>query len=227
MAKHYGQFCPVAHALELIGERWSLLIVRELINGPKRYTDLSAALPGIGTNILAARLRDLEQAGVLQKRQLPPPAAAKVYELTPYGEELREPLYALGRWGAKSLGPPGEDELMAPGWLVNAVRATCTGGYVPDTVFSLRTDDETVTARFEDDQLVVEQGTTDDADVVIETDPSTLFCIASGQMSTGEAIRAKAVKVTGSRKQAERFLSFFSFDEPRQHPGVSRPVEHV
>jgi DNA-binding HxlR family transcriptional regulator len=227
VAKHYGQFCPVAHALELIGERWSLLIVRELINGPKRYTDLSAALPGIGTNILAARLRDLEQAGVLQKRQLPPPAAAKVYELTPYGEELREPLYALGRWGAKSLGPPGENELMLPGWLVNAVRATCTGGYLPDTVFSLRTDDEAVTARFEADQLVVEQGTTDDADVVIETDPSTLFCIASGQMSTAEAIRAKAVKVTGSRKQAERFLSFFSFDEPRQHPGVSRPVEHV
>jgi DNA-binding HxlR family transcriptional regulator len=222
MAKHYGQFCPVAHALELIGERWSLLIVRELINGPKRYTDLSAALPGIGTNILAARLRDLEQAGVLQKRQLPPPAAAKVYELTPYGEELREPLYALGRWGAKSLGPPREDEAMAPGWLVNAVRATCTGGSVPDTVFALRTDDEAVTARFEDEQLVVEPGLSDDADVVIETDPSTLFCIAGGETRVADAIKAKDLKVTGSRRDAERFLSFFSFDEPR-----SRQVEHV
>jgi DNA-binding HxlR family transcriptional regulator/putative sterol carrier protein len=222
VAKHYGQFCPVAHALELIGERWSLLIVRELITGPKRYTDLSAALPGIGTNILAARLRDLEQAGVLQKRQLPPPAAARVYELTPYGEELREPLYALGRWGAKSLGPPREDELMAPGWLVNAVRATCTGGCVPDTVFSLRTENEAVTARFEDDELVVDQGTADDADVVIETDPSTLFCIASGQTSVADAVKTKAVRVTGSRKDAERFLSLFSFDEPK-----SRAVEHV
>jgi DNA-binding HxlR family transcriptional regulator len=222
MAKQYGQFCPVAHALELIGERWSLLIIRELINGPKRYTDLAAALPGIGTNILAARLRDLEQAGVLQKGQLPPPAAAKVYELTPYGEELREPLYSLARWGAKSMGPPREDEMLARGWLVNAVRATCIGGCVPDTVFTLRVDDEAVTARFENEQLVVEPGTADDADIVIETDPSTLFCIASGQTSTADAIKAKAVTVTGSRKDAERFLSLFTFDEPR-----SRSLEHV
>jgi DNA-binding HxlR family transcriptional regulator len=222
MAKQYGQFCPVAHALELVGERWSLLIIRELINGPKRYTDLAGALPGIGTNILAARLRDLERAGVLQKRQLPPPAAARVYELTPYGEELREPLYALGRWGAKSLGPPREDDMLVPGWLLNAVRATCTGGCVPDKVIELRVDGDSVTARSEDDQLVVAAGPADDADVVIETDPSTLFCIASGQTPIAEAVKAKAVKVTGSRKDAERFLSLFSFDEPQ-----SRVVEHA
>jgi DNA-binding HxlR family transcriptional regulator len=223
MAKQYGQFCPVAHALELVGERWSLLIIRELINGPKRYTDLAGALPGIGTNILAARLRELEAADVVQKRQLPPPAAAKVYELTPYGEELREPLYALGRWGARSLAPPSEGQVIAPGWLVNAVRATCTGGCVPDKVFELRVDGETVSARFEDDRLVVDQASADDADVVIETDPSTLFCIAAGQMSAADAIKTKALKVTGSRKDAERFFALFSFDEPR----ASRPVEHV
>jgi DNA-binding HxlR family transcriptional regulator len=222
MPKDYGQFCPVAHALELVGERWSLLIIRELINGPKRYTDLAAALPGIGTNILAARLRDLEGADVVQKRQLPPPAAAKVYELTPYGEGLREPLYALARWGARSLSPPREDQVLARGWLVNAVRATCTGGCVPDTVFALRVDDEAVTARFEDDELVVEPGTADDADVVVETDPSTLFCIASGQTPIADAIKEQAVKITGNRKDAERFLSLFSFDEPK-----SRAVEHV
>jgi DNA-binding HxlR family transcriptional regulator len=222
MPKDYGQFCPVAHALELVGERWSLLIIRELINGPKRYTDLAAALPGIGTNILAARLRDLEGANVVQKRQLPPPAAAKVYELTPYGEGLREPLYALARWGARSLSPPREDQVLARGWLVNAVRATCTGGCVPDTVFALRVDDEAVTARFEDDELIVEPGTADDADVVVETDPSTLFCIASGQTPIADAIKEQAVRITGNRKEAERFLSLFSFDEPK-----SRAVEHV
>lgn len=222
MPKDYGQFCPVAHALELVGERWSLLIIRELINGPKRYTDLAAALPGIGTNILAARLRDLEGADVVQKRQLPPPAAAKVYELTPYGEGLREPLYALARWGARSLSPPREDQVLARGWLVNAVRATCTGGCVPDTVFALRVDDEAVTARFEDDELVVEAGMADDADVVVETDPSTLFCIASGQTPIADAIKEQAVKITGNRKDAERFLALFSFDEPK-----SRAVQHV
>lgn len=215
MAKHFSQYCPVAHALELVGERWALLVVRELLNGPKRYTDLVGGLPGIGTNILAARLRALEEAGVIQKRRLPPPAAANVYELTAYGEELREPLYALGRWGARSLGPPRPDDSLAPGWLVNAVRATCTSGCLPDKVFELRVDGDTATARFAGDELVVEPGSPGNADTVIETDPATLFSIAAGQVSTKDAIKAKAVTVTGDRAAAERFLSFFSFDEPR------------
>jgi DNA-binding HxlR family transcriptional regulator len=227
MAKRYAQYCPVAHALELVGERWALLVVRELLNGPKRYTDLAAALPGIGTNILAGRLRDLEAAGVIQKRQLPPPAAARVYELTPYGEELREPLYALGRWGARSLGPPQPDDALAPGWLVNAVRATCTSGCLPDKVFELRVEDDVVTARFDDDrQLVVDLGSSGQADTVIETDAQTLFCIASGQTTTSEALETKVLKVTGDRKDADHFLSFFSFDEPRSRP-ESRELEHV
>ena len=85
MAKRFDQYCPIAHALSLVGERWSLLVVRELLKGPKRYTDLAAGLPGIGTNILAARLRTLEDGGVVHKRKLPPPAASTVYELTEYG----------------------------------------------------------------------------------------------------------------------------------------------
>jgi DNA-binding HxlR family transcriptional regulator len=219
MAKRYAQYCPVAHALELVGERWALLVVRELLHGPKRYTDLAEGLPGIGTNILASRLRDLEQAGVIHKRRLPPPAAANVYELTPYGEELREPLYALGRWGARSLGPPRPDDSLAPGWLVNAVRATCTHGCLPDKVFELRIDDDVVTAQFEGDELVVESGSSGEADTVIETDPATLFSIAAGQVSTRDAIKAKLLDVTGDRKAAERFLSFFSFDEPKGSRG--------
>jgi DNA-binding HxlR family transcriptional regulator len=209
----------MAHALELVGERWALLVVRELLNGPKRYTDLAAALPGIGTNILAGRLRDLEEGGVVQKRRLPPPAAANVYELTAYGEELREALYALGRWGAKSLGPPGPGDSFAPGWLVDAVRATCTGGCLPDKVFELRVDGDAVTARFEGDELVVESGSSAAADTVIETDPATLFSIAAGQLSTSDAIKAKALKVIGNRRDAERFLSLFAFDEPRRRSG--------
>jgi DNA-binding HxlR family transcriptional regulator len=224
MAKRYAQYCPVAHALELVGERWALLVVRELLHGPKRYTDLADGLPGIGTNILAGRLRDLEEAGIIQKRRLPPPAAANVYELTPYGEELREPLYALGRWGARSLGPPHPDDSLAPGWLVNAVRATCTTGCLPDKVFELRVDDDVVTARFEDNELVVEPGSSGAADNVIETDAATLFSLAAGQLSTRDAVKAKVLDITGDRRDAERFLSFFSFDEPRSR---SRELEHV
>lgn len=226
MPKAYAQFCPVAHALELIGERWALLVVRELLNGPKRYTDLAEALPGIGTNILANRLRDLEQGGIVQKRRLPPPAAAQVYELTPYGEELREPLYALARWGARSLGPPTADDSLAPGWLVNAIRATCKsweGEHAP--TFELHGGaGEVVTVRFEDGEPIVEPGSFG-ADVVIETDPATLFCIASREHSVKEAVGAGAVRITGKRSDAERFLSLFSFEEPRASHG--RELEHV
>lgn len=223
MPKSYAQFCPVAHALELVGERWALLVVRELLNGPKRYTDLAAALPGIGTNILAGRLRDLEQGGIVQKRQLPPPAAAKVYELTPYGEELREPLYALARWGARSLGPPTADDSLAPGWLVNAIRATCKDwDGDPAPTFEVRGGaDEVVTVHFESGEPIVEPGSSG-ADVVIETDPATLFCVASREQSAREAIGAGAIRVTGKRSDAERFLSLFSFEEPK-----SRELEHV
>jgi DNA-binding HxlR family transcriptional regulator len=221
MRKSYAQYCPVAHALELVGERWALLVVRELLNGPKRYTDLAGALPGIGTNILAGRLRDLEQADVVQKRRLPPPAAAQVYELTPYGEELREPLYALARWGAKSLGPPTPDDALSPGWLVNAIRATCLPGEsVPSAEVELRVADDIVNVHFEDQEAVVEPGPSETADVVIETDPTTLFCLAAREQSTKEAIEAGAVSITGKRADAERFLSLLSF-------GESRELEHV
>ena len=224
MAKHYGQYCPVAHALELVGERWSLLVVRELLGGPKRYTDLAGALPGIGTNILASRLRDLEKAGVVQKRKLPPPAAASVYELTAYGEELREPLYSLGRWGARSLGPPTAADSLAPGWLVNAVRATCHDweGRAKG-VYTLRAgEDEVVTVSFDDGAPVADPEPSADATAFIETDPATLFCLASHEASVDESISAGTVKITGDKAAARRFLSLFSFDD---HP--SRVVEHV
>src|SRR4029450_13408627 len=102
--KCYDQvpYCPMAHALELVGERWSLLVVRELLHGPRRYTDLAGNLPGIGTNILAARLKDLEGCGVIAKRRLPPPAASQVYELTPYGHALKPLMRELAVWGLVS-----------------------------------------------------------------------------------------------------------------------------
>src|SRR5439155_1136802 len=104
------QYCPVAHALGLVSRSSALLIDRELLQGPKRYTDLVAELPGIGTNILAARLKDLEACGVVAKHRLPPPAASQVYELTPYGLGLKSVMRELAVWGIRSLGAPREDE---------------------------------------------------------------------------------------------------------------------
>jgi DNA-binding HxlR family transcriptional regulator len=118
--KHYDQYCPIAHSLGVVGERWTLLVVRELLYGPKRYTDLVDNLPGIGTNILAARLKELESAGIVEKKKLPPPWASTVYELTPAGRELRPVLHELARFGARLMGPPPPDAL-EPGWLMHAL----------------------------------------------------------------------------------------------------------
>jgi DNA-binding HxlR family transcriptional regulator len=118
--KGYGQYCPIAHSLSLVGERWTLLVVRELFYGPKRYTDLVAALPGIGTNILANRLKELEANGLIEKRRLPPPAASTVYELTDEGHLLRPVLHEFVRFGARLMGPPPTNAL-EPGWLQHAL----------------------------------------------------------------------------------------------------------
>jgi DNA-binding HxlR family transcriptional regulator len=123
MAKCYDQYCPMAHALDLVGERWSLLIVRELLEDDQlRYSDLHSRLPGCGTNILAARLKTLEQGGVVRRRRLDPPAASWVYELTEYGQGLREVLHVLAHWGARSLRPPAVSGDLEPGWLHGALR---------------------------------------------------------------------------------------------------------
>src|SRR5215470_4843058 len=102
----YGQYCGFARALEVVGERWAMLVIRDLLVSPKRFTDLHNGLPGIPTNVLTARLKELEQAGVIQRRVLPRPTGSVIYELTEYGAELENVVVQLGRWGAKSLGDP-------------------------------------------------------------------------------------------------------------------------
>src|SRR5574337_1653868 len=114
----YGQYCGLAKALDVVGDRWTLLIVRELLaRGPGRYTDLREGLPGIATNRLAERLKDLEDAGVLQREETPPPVAATLLRLTPRGEALLPALMELGRWGAPLLAKPGKKDRFRSHWL--------------------------------------------------------------------------------------------------------------
>jgi DNA-binding HxlR family transcriptional regulator len=169
MSRAYDQYCPIAHALDLVGERWSLLVVRELMCGPKRYTDLAAQL-GIGTNILAARLRDLEAGGVVTKRKLPAPANTRVYELTDYGYALDGALRELALWGARSLGPPTAADELFPGWVENAVR-TILSPIAPPGRFEFRVDDEV--ASLVDGE--VRSGPIDNPDVVIEGSPEGIY----------------------------------------------------
>lgn len=170
MSKRYDEYCPVAHALGLVGERWALLVVLELMRGPKRYTDLAESLRGIGTNILASRLRDLEAAGVVTKRALPPPAASKVYELTDYGRELRPVIRELALWGARTLGPPTREDELFPGWLANALD-TVLAPLAPPGRFEFRVGEEV--AALVDGEVL--DGPAEDPDVVVEGDPSGVY----------------------------------------------------
>lgn len=214
MPKRYDQYCPVCHALGLVGERWSLLIVRELLRGPKRYTDLVEGMPGVGTNILAARLRELEQGGILRKRKLPPPAASTVYELTEYGAELEEPLYALARWGARSLPPPGPKDEFYPDWGFNAFAALLdeeaarglTESYV------LRVDDDAYTVRLVEGRLEIEPGASEEVDLDAAMDQKTFFGLASRELLPSDALAAGAVKLeAGDPETLERFFRVFNF----------------
>lgn len=192
--RSYDQYCPVAHALDLIGERWAMLVVKELMHGPQRYTDLAEHLPGIGTNILAARLRSLEECGVIAKRTLPPPAASRVYELTDYGRQLKPVMRELALWGARSLGPPMDKDELFDGWLANAID-TMLGPFATKGTFEFRVGDEV--AHVEDG--VGSPGPAEDPDVVVETDPAGLFSLLI-------ELRLEGVEVQGDRTLLERLI---------------------
>jgi DNA-binding HxlR family transcriptional regulator len=214
MKKRYDQYCPVCHALGLVGERWALLVVRELLKGPKRYTDLLEGLPGVGTNILAARLRELEASGVVRKRKLPPPAASTVYELTEYGQELEEPLYALARWGARSLPPPAKNEDFYPDWGLNAFAALLdreAARGLTET-YVVRVADDTYTVQLADSKVHVEIGASGVADLDFTTDREAFFALASGELDPRAALAEGLVTIeTGKPAALERFFSVFNF----------------
>ena len=194
MAKRYDQYCPMAHALDLIGERWSLLVVRELMHGAKRYTDLAEALPGIGTNILASRLRELESCGIVVRRTLPPPAASKVYELTEYGRELRSAMRELALWGARSLGPPSTEDELFEGWLANALDIVLAP-IAPPGRFEFRVGEEVASIV----DGVAQPGAIAAPDVVVEADPRSIYYLFVER-------RLDGVTITGDRGLLERLL---------------------
>jgi DNA-binding HxlR family transcriptional regulator len=199
--KRYDQYCPIACALGLVGERWTLLVVRELMQGPKRYTDLAAELPGIGTNILAARLKELEAAGLVEKHKLPPPAPSTVYELTAAGRNLRPVLHELARFGARLMGPPPLDALQ-PGWLLEALEFALsplsTGG-----TLAFRIGEEE--ASLVDGSVV--PGVADDHDVLVESDAIGFYHLVVNRETEG-------VRIEGDRDVLEQPLEGFAPTEP-------------
>jgi DNA-binding HxlR family transcriptional regulator len=212
--RRYDQGCGTAHALDLIGDRWALLVVRELLLGPKRFTDLREGLPGIGPNVLSQRLKELEDAGVVRQRVLPPPAASSVYELTEWGSELEPIVIQLGRWGARSPSLPAEVDTQ-PEWLILGLRATyAPEGQPPPLVYELHLDDEVFWARPDDGALSVGRGPASDPDAILTSEPETLVRMIRGAITPAAAVRSGALKVEGDRKAFERFLTLFRFPPP-------------
>lgn len=211
----YADGCAAAHALDLVGERWALLIVRELLLGPKRFTDLRNGLPGTAPNVAAQRLRELEAAGVVRRRTLPPPAASKVYELTEWGLELEPVVRALGRWGARSPNMQHDAPLSIDA-LVIALRTLFApanaAGFTSTVALRLGTDE--FRASVADGHFHVERGTAHAPDATVVTDVATLNVLIWSGHDLDEAIRDGTVRVAGDLAAVRRFLDLFPLPEP-------------
>jgi DNA-binding HxlR family transcriptional regulator len=214
--RSYGDACRLAHALDVVGERWALLVVRELLLGPKRFTDLRQGLPRASSNILSERLRDLEAGGVVRRRRLPPPAATSVYELTEWGRELEPIVTRLGTWGARSPFPP-EQMVIGPDSIVLAFRSLFDAEAAADltATYELRLgEDDVFRVEVEDGELRLARGAAEAPDGAIATDPGTLAALLTGQLALTAAISSGAATVEGSRRAVGHFLRLFPMPEP-------------
>ncbi|MET0335953.1 MAG: winged helix-turn-helix transcriptional regulator [Rhizobacter sp.] len=213
--RSYEDGCAAAHALDLVGERWALLVVRELVFGAKRFTDLRAGLPGISPNVLTQRLEELEQASVLRRRRLLPPAATSVYELTDWGRELAPLLLALGRWGARS-------PLMAQGLPVSTnslmmsmqamFSAEAAEGFAGSIGLSL--GDERFHAVISRGRITLVRGEAGSPDVVITGSTPALAGVIYGGRKLTEAVKAGELGIEGDKALAKRFVTLFVLPEP-------------
>lgn len=216
-ARSYGQYCPVAMTLELVGERWTLLVVRELLLGPMRFTDLHAALPGIPRNLLAQRLRDLEEHGLVARRTLPPPAARTVYELTDTGRGLMPAVAELARWGLDHLAPPGPDEAVSPATAVLAglaahVRPDAAGGAA--ATYRLDVDGRTFILRLADGRFELRPDAGTAPDLAVSVSGATLLRLRLGVESVRGALAAGRLRFSSDDPQlASRFLDHFGLTQ--------------
>ncbi len=208
--RHYEDACAAAHALDLVGERWALLVMRELMLGPKRFSDLRASLPGISANVLTQRLEGLEAAAVLGRKKLPPPASTQVYELTEWGYESEPIFQALGRWAARS---PAHDPtlpfsaasfLLSLRTMLDPIRAEGI-----DARIGFRLGEETFLAHLAGGRIEIARGALDDADLVFTGTPPVLAGAIYGGQPLEALEGAGALGIKGNRALAERFIGLF------------------
>jgi len=211
--KSYEEACGLARGLDVVGERWTLLVIRELLFGPKRFTDLEDGMPGVPPSLLSTRLKELADAGLIQQRILPPPAASTVYELTHAGRQLEESLVALAKWGARFGRPMTKDDQVRAEWMALGMKWL----FKPEeaagvrATYEMRYEDQVLTAVVDDGRVQIEVGTATDPDLTVEM----LDTEAGRQMLVGEipaptAASHEFIGVTGSVEAMERFLRIFA-----------------
>lgn len=219
-ARSYDDPCGVARALDLVGERWALLVVRELLLGPKRYTDLRAGLPSISQNVLSQRLRELERSGVVRRRKLDPPAAAWVYELTEWGAGLEPVLFHLARWGSR--GPMTSGAELSADALMLALRTTVDTGVAAEVnlTLELRLGEDRFRAQVRGGRLDLVRGGADQPDAVVTTDSTTLRSVVFGTRSLADAVGVGDLTIQGDQRAVVRFADLF--ERPAPHPDACR-----
>ncbi|MDS1141362.1 winged helix-turn-helix transcriptional regulator [Pusillimonas sp. SM2304] len=229
--RSYDDGCAAAHALDLIGERWALLIVRELLLGPKRFTALRAGLPSISPNVLTQRLNELDTAQVLQRRKLPPPASAWVYELTDWGKALEPIVLQLAHWGVRSPAfqrgaPLGVDALMLS-FKAMFNPAAASHGNIHLTI-ELHFGDEVFSARVDGKQLHINRGQAVKPAAILSADPQTLLYLAYGKFDIDETVQTGRFSYTGERSALVSFFSVFALPEPaaQQAAGATSRLTH-
>lgn len=209
MTRSYDQSCPAARALDVVGGRWSLLIVRELLLGPRRYTDLVAGLPGIGPNVLAERLRALRKAGVLSQTKLPPPASSVVYELTELGAAMRPVLDELTRWGMRLPTAPRPGDTFRLSWVLGCLRASFRpelASGVRET-YEVRVDGDVFHLHVDDGALDIRHGAAPDAVCAITTDLGTFLAIGARLVDIEDAVARGLARLEGELPAAARVIA--------------------
>jgi DNA-binding HxlR family transcriptional regulator len=207
----YGDGCGMATALDVVGERWALIVVRELLLGPKRFTDLRAGMPGASPNVLAMRLRELEDSGVVRRRKLGPPVGAQVYELTAWGRDLEPVVLQLGRWAGGSPEPTAEPYRSADSlalWQRAAFDAAVEPGL--SAVYAMRVGDDGFVVRVADGRLAVERGTAQQYDALLAADLDTMSAVLKGRYELAAAIQDEQLECAGDQDAVVRLIRSLS-----------------
>lgn len=217
--RNYDQYCALARALDVVGERWTLLLLRELFAGPQRFSDLLQTLPGIGNGLLSTRLREMQEAGLIEVTELPAPAATRVYQLTEVGSQLDAAVTALGQWGARFLGPPGAALHRHPLWLLQSLaarthRSSANASGPSRLDIDIQLDGQRHHLRLRSGRVVAGRGPHHEPQACITITSETLYALSQGQVGIEDALSEGQFEVSGEHDAARQVLQALLLSEP-------------